>query len=175
MENTPSVWKSCLKFGLIMGLISVVLSVLFYMLDLLFAPWIVIPNLILSLVVLYLLQRSYRDTYENGYITYGKAFGAGVVIFIYAAIITAIFTYLLYAVIDPGLVEKSLAATSAKLEAKGIPQSAIDAGLEMQEKMLKPWIISLSGIFFSMLSGVIMSLITSIFVAKKGNPLIDNE
>ena len=175
METTTSIWKSCFKYGIILGLVSVVMSVLFYVMDLMFASWIMIPSIIVTLIVLFLLQRSYRDTYENGFITYGRALGSGVVMLLYSAIIGAIFAYLLYAVIDPGLVDKSLAAAQAKLEAKGMPEAAIEAGLKVQQKMLQPWVISRTTIFGTMFSGTIMALVTSIFVAKKGNPLIDNE
>jgi hypothetical protein len=175
MESTTSIWKSCLKYGLIMGLISIVMSVLIYMLDLTFATWIIIPNIIVSIVVLFLLQRSYRDAYENGYISYGKSLGAGMIILVYAAIIVAVYTYLLYKVIDPGLIDKTIAASTAKLEAKGMPESAIDAATKMQAKMLKPAIISLTQVFSTLFMGFLMSLVTSIFISKKGNPLTENE
>ncbi len=175
METTTSIWKSCFKYGIILGLVSVVLSVLFYVMDLMFASWVFLPIIIVTLVALFLLQRSYRDTYENGYITYGRALGSGVVMLLYSAIVGAIFAYLLYAVIDPGLVDKSLAAAQAKLEAKGMPEAAIEAATKVQQKMLQPWVISLTTIINTMFMGTIMALITSIFVTKKGNPLIDNE
>ena len=56
----------------------------------------------------------------HGQITYGQSVGAGVVIFVYASIIMAIFTYLLWAVIDPGLVKKSLAMSEEAMVKKGI-------------------------------------------------------
>jgi len=175
MESTPSIWKTCLKYGLILGLVSIVFSVLIYMFDLTFATWTIIPSLLLSFVVLFLLQRSYRDTYNNGFITYGKSLGVGVVIFIYASVIIAIYTYLLYTVIDPGMIDKQMAMAADKMVAKGIPEASMDAALKMQEKMLKPWIISLMGIFTTIFYGFILSLISSIFVAKQGNPLLENE
>jgi hypothetical protein len=175
MESTPSIWKSCLKYGIIMGLVSVVLSVLIYMLDLTFATWIIIPVIIVTIITLFLLQRSYRDTYENGYISYGKSLGAGMIIFLYSAIIVAVYTYLLYKVIDPGLIDKTIAASTAKLEAKGLPEASIDAGMKMQAKMLKPGIISITQVFNTLLTGLLMSLVSSIFIAKKGNPLTENE
>jgi hypothetical protein len=175
MESTPSIWKTCLKYGLILGLVSIVFSVLIYMFDLTFATWTIIPSLLLSFIVLFLLQRSYRDTYNNGFITYGKSLGVGVVIFIYASVIIAIYTYLLYTVIDPGMVDKQMAMAADKMVAKGIPEASMDAALKMQEKMLQPWIISLMGIFTTIFYGFILSLISSIFVAKQGNPLLENE
>lgn len=173
MEQKKSIWKETLNYGIILGLVSVGFSVLTYMFDLTFKSWIMVPSLLISLLVLYLLLRSYRDHYNNGYISYGKSVGAGVVINLYAAIITAIYVYVLYAFIDPGLVEKSLAFAQEKMIARGVPEAGLDAASAMQAKMMKPWIQALSSIFYGVFFGLLISLIISLFVMKKGNPLLD--
>ncbi len=173
MEKKRSIWKETLNYGIIYGLITVVFSVLTYMFDLTFKTWIIWPSLLLGVVVLFFLLRSYRDHYNNGYISYGKSVGAGVIISIYAAIISAIYIYVLYTFIDPGLMDKSMAVAEAKMLEKGLPEAAIERAMEMQSKMMKPWFTSLMGIFNSVIYGLILSLIVSLFVMKKGNPLLD--
>ncbi len=173
MEKKRSIWKETLNYGIIYGLITVVFSVLTYMFDLTFKTWIIWPSMLLGLVVLFFLLRSYRDHYNSGYITYGKSVGAGVIISIYAAIISALYVYVLYTFIDPGLMEKSLAFAEAKMLEKGLPESAIEQGMEMQSKLMKPWFTALGTVFNSIISGLILSLIVSLFVMKKGNPLLD--
>lgn len=173
MEQKRSIWKETLNYGIILGLIGVGFSVLTYMFDLTFKTWIIWPSMLLSLVVLFLLLRSYRDHYNNGYISYGKSVGAGVIISVYAAIITAIYIYVLYAFIDPGLMDKSLAMAEAKMIEKGLPEAAVEKALEMQAKMMKPWFTGLMGLINSVFYGLILSLIVSLFVMKKGNPLLD--
>ena len=173
MEQKKSMWKETLNYGIILGLVTVVFSVLTYMFDLTFKTWILWPSLLLSVVVLYLLLRSYRDHYNNGYITYGKSLGAGVIINIYAAIISAVYIYLLYTVIDPELMSKSMAVAEAKMVEKGLPEEAIEKAIEMQAKMLKPWFTTLSSTLSSIFYGFILSLIVSIFIKKEGNPLLD--
>lgn len=173
MEKKRSIWKETLNYGIIYGLITVVFSVMTYMFDLTFKTWIIWPSMLLGIVVLFFLLRSYRDHYNYGYITYGKAVGAGVIISLYAAIITAIYIYVLYAFIDPGLIDKSMAVAEAKMVDKGVPEAAIEKAMEMQSKMMKPWFTALMGIFNSVLYGLILSLIVSLFVMKKGNPLLD--
>jgi ABC-type Fe3+ transport system permease subunit len=145
------------------------------MLDLTFKTWIMWPSLLISILVLFLLLRSYRDHYNNGYITYGKSVGAGVVINVYASLITALYIYVLYAFIDPGLVDQQMAMAEEKMIAKGIPESAIDAGLAVQAKLMKPWITSLMMSIYGVFFGLIMSLLVSLFIVKKGNPLLDEE
>lgn len=173
MEEKRSVWKDTLNYGIILGLISVGLSVLTYMFDLTFKTWITWPSLLISILVLYFLLRSYRDHYNYGYITYGKSVGAGVVISIYAAVITAIYVYVLYSFIDPGLVDKSMAIAEQRMIDRGIPDSAIDQAMQMQAKIMKPWFTSLMSTLSSVFYGLILSLIVSLFIMKKGNPLLD--
>lgn len=175
MEEKRSVWKETLNYGIILGLISVALSVLTYMFDLTFKTWIIWPSLLISVLVLYFLLRSYRDHYNNGYITYGKSVGAGVVINIYAAIITAIYVYVLYSFIDPGLIDKSLAVAEERMIERGMPDSAIDQAMQIQAKMMKPWFTTMMSTLSSVFYGLILSLIVSLFIMKKGNPLLEEE
>jgi len=173
MEQKANVWKSNLTNGLILGLIGIVYTLVIYFLDLTVNKVQGYVFLIILLVALYFLVKSYRDNYLHGYMTYGQAVGAGVVIFLYYAIIIAIFTYILYAIIDPGLIDKQLAAAEEMMAKRGLPQEAMDAGLKVQKKMMKPEIMAPISIFGNMLYGVIMSLIVAIFAKKEGNPLID--
>jgi hypothetical protein len=173
MEQKRSIWKETLNYGIIYGLITVGLSLLAYMFDLTHKTWILWPSLLIGVLILFFLLRSYRDHYNNGYISYGKSVGAGVVISVYAALISAVYIYVLYAFIDPGLVEKSLVVAEEKMIAKGVPEAALDQALAMQAKMMKPWFTAMMGTISSVFYGLILSLIVSLFIMKKGNPLLD--
>ena len=173
MEEKVSVWKANLTNGLILGLIGIVYSLVVYFFDLTLNQVQGYLFLVVLLVALYFLVKSYRDHYLHGQMTYGQAVGAGIVIFFYYSIITAIFTYILFAFIDPGLIDKQLAMTEEMLQKRGLPQEAMDAALKVQEKMIKPGIIAPLSILSNMLYGLIMSLIIGIFVKNEGNPLID--
>ncbi|MFZ0281055.1 MAG: DUF4199 domain-containing protein [Bacteroidales bacterium] len=173
MEEKVSVWKATLTSGLILGLVGIVYTLVMYFLDLTFNKtqgFLLLPVLI---VTLYFLVKSYRDNYLHGYSTFGQAVGAGVVIFLYFSIISAIFFYILYAVIDPELPSKQLAFTEELMSKRGMPQEALDAAMKMQEKFMKPGIMAPFSILGNMFTGTIMSLLVAIFVRKEGNPLID--
>ena len=174
MEQKVSVWKANLNSGLILGLVGIVYSLLMYFLDLSFNKVQGYIFLLVQIALLFYLVKSYRDNYLNGYITYGQALGAGVIICLYSALLMAVFTYILYAFIDPGLAEKQLAFTEEIMLNRGTPQVQIDAGMAVQKKIMVPPVIAVMGIFGSMLTGTIMSLLIGIFVRKEGNPLIDS-
>jgi Protein of unknown function (DUF4199) len=174
MEEKVNPWKSNLTNGLIMGLVGIVYSLLIYFLGLSFNKVQGPVFIVVQIALLFFLLKSYRDNYMHGQITFGQAVGAGVIICLYYAIIMALFTYILYTVIDPGLTAKQLAFAEETMVKKGIPQSAIDAGMAIQAKIMKPAIYAPLTIFGSMLWGVIISLVVSIFVKKEGNPLVDS-
>jgi hypothetical protein len=161
MEEKVNPWKTNLTNGLILGLVGIVYSLLMYFLDLSFNKSQGYIFMLVQLAVMYFLLKSYRDNFMHGQITFGQSFGAGVIICLYYAIIMAVFSYILYAVIDPGLVKKSLAVAEEAMVKKGAPQTAIDAGM------------AFTSTFFLVIWGVVISLLVSIFVKKEANPLID--
>jgi Protein of unknown function (DUF4199) len=173
MEQKVNAWKTNLTNGLILGLIGIVYSLIVYFLDLYFNKAQGYIFLLIQVALLFFLMKSYRDNFMHGQITYGQSVGAGVIICLYYAVIMAIFSYILYALIDPGLVVKQLAIAEESMVKKGLPQAAIDTGMAFSAKIMKPAIISISSIFLNMIWGTILSLIVSIFIKKEGNPLID--
>jgi hypothetical protein len=174
MEQKVNVWKTNLTNGLILGMVGVVYSLLMYFLDLSLNKtqgWIF---MLIQIALLYFLLKSYRDNFMHGQITYGQSVGAGVIICLYYSIIAAIFSYLLYTVIDPGLITKQLAIAEEAMVKKGAPQAAIDAGMAFTAKIMKPAIMAVSSIFINVIWGTLLSLLISIFIKKEGNPLIDS-
>jgi hypothetical protein len=173
MDEKVSVWKANFNNGIILGLIGIVFTLVMYFLDLTFSK---VPGYIFILAqifILFYMIKSYRNTYLHGYITYGQSLGAGVIIFLYYSIITAIFTYILYKFIDTGLTAKMIAFAEETMAKRGLTQEQIDAGLSIQKKIMVPGIMAPLGILGSMLWGTIISLIVSIFTRKEGNPLVD--
>lgn len=173
MEQQTSVWKANLTNGLILSLLGIVYSLIIWILDLTFNRVQGYIFMVILIVALFLLVKSYRDNHMYGRLTFGQAFGAGVIIFLYFSIITALFTWLMYTVIDPELSAKQLAFTEELMARRNMPQQTMDAAMEVQKKLMKPGIISLMGLFGNMFTGVIMSLLVAIFARKEGNPLID--
>jgi hypothetical protein len=173
MEEKVSVWKANLTNGVILGLIGVVYSLVMYFLDLTFNKLQGYIFLVILIFIIFYMLKSYRDSFLHGNMTYGQSLGAGVIIFLYSSIIGAIFTYILYKFIDPGLLVKQLAMAEEILVKRGTPAEAMDAALAMQKKIMIPEIMAPSSILGNMFFGTIISLLVSIFTRKEGNPLID--
>jgi len=173
MDTNVNVWKANLVNGLILGLIGIVYSLVMYFLDLTFEQWQGWIWAALQIVILFFLVKTYRDNYRHGVITFGQALGAGVVICLYNAVISAIFIYLLYTVIDTNLMDKQLAYTEGLLLERGLPEEAVEMSMKIQKKIMVPEVMAPISILGSMFYGLIMSLIVAAFVRKEGNPLVD--
>jgi hypothetical protein len=173
MEEKVNVWKANLTNGLILALAGIAFSLILYFLDLSLNKNVGYLNIPIQIVLLFFLLKSYRDNFMHGQITYGQSVGAGVVIYFYFSIIMAVYTYILFAVIDPGLVSKQLAMAEEAMQKKGAGQAAVDAGMAFTSKLMKPAIMAPLSIFGNMFGGVIFSLLVSMFIKKEGNPLID--
>lgn len=139
MENenaTPSFMNHAGKHALILGGISVVLTLAAYAID-----YTLLASMSFGLISLavYLGYGIYSGiNYRNeigGYLSFGKAFQHGFVVFAVSALISTIFNILLYTVIDPELPEKitEVAVENAQKMMEGFGMS----GDQLDEAMQK--------------------------------------
>jgi len=128
-----------------------------------------------AIILLFYFVRAYRNNYLNGFITYGQAVGAGVIIYLYYSVISAIFIYILYTMIDPGLTNKMLEFVEEQMVKSGkVPEGTIDTVMAFQKKILRPEFMAPMSLITNMIYGTVISLIIAIFVRKEGNPLISS-
>ena len=171
MEKKISVWQATLNSGLILGLALVIYTLLLYFLDQTFNKSLGYVSILIIIIGLVLGIKSFRNDARGGIMSYGEGVGAGTVIGLYAGIIGAIFTFLLYEVIDPDLMGKLLTFTEENLVESGkVPEEMIEQTMEIQKKFMAPWIMSVGSIINSVFFGVVVSLIASIFLKKEGTP-----
>ncbi len=170
MENTKvSVWKANLNWGLILGLALVIYSALLYFTDNMFNRSLGYVSYLLIVIGIFFGVKAYRDNFLGGYISYGQTIGAGIIISLYASIIGAVFTILLYKFIDPDLSQKLYAFSEQQMLDKGTPEDQVEMAMKMTEKFLNPYFMAGFAILGSVIVGLIISLIEGIFL-KKENP-----
>ena len=165
-EKSVSIWKSTMLSGLYLAIVSILISVVFYVTGNPFskvAQYISYPVLLLGIIW---GQISYKKEL-GGFATYGQVFAAGLLTMLFASIISSIYTYILYTAIDPSLQEQLRLFTEEQMMAKGnIPEEQMEMALEMTAKFQTPTMMVVWGIVIGALIGTIVSLITSIFIKK---------
>lgn len=167
-KKNPSILVNALTWGVIIGLVSIVYSVILYMFDQTFNRALGYAGIIIMIVGLVLAMKSYRNNVLDGVLPFGKAFGFGVLIVVISALLGSIYTYLLYTVIDPGLQEKMLEFAADKmLESGRVPEAQLDQALEFSKKFMSPGYLTVSGFIISCLGGTVLSLIMAAIFKKE--------
>ncbi len=168
MENkNTSVFMNALTWGIIIGLVSIVYSVILYMVDQVFNQTLGYFGILILIAGLVIAVKSYRDNVLEGEISFGKAFGFGILVALVSAVLGAIYNYLLYTVIDPDLQQKMLEMVAEKMLDKGVPEGQIDQALEVSKRFMGPVITSIVAVFSGTLFGTIISLVVAAIFKKE--------
>lgn len=165
-NQKPSFFQATLTWGLITGIASIAYTLILYMVGLMQNKPLQYAGLIITVLCLYFGIKSIREQNYNGFISYSRSLGTGVLISLFSTIVSIIFLIILYTVIDPNLIDKTLEESTNQMAAKGMNQDQIEQGLKMAHKFFMPFLV-IGGLFFGVLAGFIISLILSIFMKKE--------
>lgn len=160
---------SAIKAGLILAVVSILFSVILYFTGNATNNSMAMFSIPLIFFVVYYFQKKFRDEKQNGYITYGKAFGFGVLMCVVSSAISGIYTYILYSA-DPSLKEDILEQSYNDMIAQGMPAGQIEQAIEITETFLTPGMMVFWALVAGLIMGAVISLITSAIV-KRNHPL----
>ncbi len=173
MENNSSPLKShIIQYGLLLGGISVVFSLMLYFLDMHYTQesavnWI---NWFITIAVIVLAIISYRKSNE-GFLSLSEALKLGLGISVIGALIAIAYTYVLVNFLDPDTIEKTLEISQNKMldEYPEMTQEQIEQAKEMQRKFSSTGVISTMIMVFSLVFGFVFSLISGL-ILKRNRP-----
>ncbi|HSV87737.1 MAG TPA: DUF4199 domain-containing protein [Bacteroidales bacterium] len=169
ISSNPGMAKTALVYGLIIGVFLIMASMGFYLAGAITSPIASYLSLLAVLVGIILATLSWRKEGMGGYISYGKAVGFGSLTILFASILAGIFTYVFYKIIDPGAINLILHASEEALlrRSPDMPDEQFEAAMNMTRRFMTPLALSITTFFNTAFSGVIFSLITSIFLKRK--------
>lgn len=166
--NKSQFWNKAMFWGFIIALVSMIQITIHYSTDNFFSPskgYIDMAIYAIGIVACGILYKSTLE--ENTPFPYSRALGLGVATAFFASLILALFNFILYKFIDSNLITETLIMAEEQLLKSGLSDDMIEQQIELQSKFVTPAIISVSAVFSSVITGLVISLITSIFVLKK--------
>ncbi len=166
MEQKSTFWKSAMTYGLYLGIALILYNVVLYMTGQNLNTSLGLISYAIMAAGVYYSQIHYRNTELSGTITYSQALGFGIVVMLFAGIIQSLYSVILIKYIDPSIMDQIRMMQEEELLKRGMSAEQIEAVGQMMTKMQSPIIIAISGLFSFGLIGLIISLITSIFVKK---------
>ncbi|HDJ33364.1 MAG TPA: DUF4199 domain-containing protein [Bacteroidetes bacterium] len=177
-KHESSILTQSLIYGLYFGLVMVALNLVMWMFNIMPTKFSVniilfIVNLVIYFGLLFWFTKMYRNESLGGYISYGKAFLFALLVAFFGSVVSAVYTYIFNAFIDPGYMERIMQVTMESTEnfmrERGLSQDQIDmamARFENQE-IPGPGKAALQSILGGVVYGLIVSLITSAFAKKQ--------
>lgn len=168
--------------GLILGGVSVAISLLFYVIsqDLFFNWWL---QILLSLAItIFFTTRAGLMTRRdlNGFITFSQAIKPTFTAIAIGMLITSLFNYVLYNFIDPDLAvalrDKTLEVTENMMRSFGAPEDQLDNAMaEIEKQNFMPTIgKTLQQYLFALIIGFVIAAIISLII-KRNPPVTVNE
>ena len=172
--RTETLYTNAIKHGLIVGAITIVLTVIAYSTSLSFMGSFKFVGTVFFVYIGYVIYAGI--TYRNSigrYISYGKAFVHGFIVLATGSLLNFIFGIVLYDVIDPELAGKLAEAiivnTEDTMRSFGTPEETIDKTLEEMRRTM-PENFSMLGRIKNYFTGLIwyavFVAITSLIVRK---------
>lgn len=162
--SSPTAMSIGLKFGAILGLASIVQTLIGFAIgsNPLSNNWVnTVIAIAVSVAVIVFAHKAFKDG-GDGYMGYGQGLGIAMVTSLVSLVITGLFTYIYINFIDTNAFEEIWEKAAADMEAKGQSQEAIDMGMSWGRKLF--WVFyALGGAF----GGLIVGLIVTIFTQKK--------
>jgi hypothetical protein len=168
-SNTkPSLMQTTLTWGLITGFAGIIFSLILYFADMSLNKTAGYFSIIITFIGIYLGTKACRDQVLGGYISYSRALGIGTLITLFSTILAIIYVIILYKVIDPGLINKTMEMSQEQMIERGQNIEQMEKGLEIARKFFVLF-ASIGVFFFSMFAGFVVSLITSAILKKDGD------
>jgi hypothetical protein len=168
-------WNKAMEWGLYIGLAIIVLTTVYYISDSYMAKsrgWI---EYLVYAAGIVMCALAYKKTLtENDTFAYGRALGLGVATMLFASIIMALFTFIFFTYVAPELLDEMILTAEEALLQAGLPDSMIEQQMNIQRLIMRPLPLSIMTIFGTVFTGLIISLITSIFMRIKPASGFDN-
>jgi hypothetical protein len=170
MENLPIPPKKVsLNYGIILGIILILISVIIYALDKHYdQDWVTrSPGIIAMFVIIFLGIKKYRE-FNNGFLKMGQALKTGIGIALIGAIISLIYTFIFLNYIEPDYMDKMMEIQEQTLIERfpDFTDEQIETQLAMVEKFSSPAVTTAFVLIVSLFFGFIISLISGAILKK---------
>ena len=170
MENKPSLFQHTMTWGAITGIILIVFSLVLYLVHQSANQALGYLSYVLLIAGIIIGSIAYRDKVLGGFISYKDAFVTGLLITIFAGILSSFFSFILIRYIDPSVVEQSIAKAEEKMISRGMSEDDVERAMEKTKEFIGSPLMVLVGLLSFAFIGTIISLITAAIVKKEKGP-----
>ena len=164
-----------LKYGVISGLVYIIISLITYLLG-----WAETRNaatgvltwalgFFITFYLVYLAAKNYRDEENNGALSVGEGIKIALIMAIVAGVLASIYSIINMKYIDPDVVDRMMDASREDWERQGMDQSTQDQAEKFLKMFFNPALIVPFTIIFYAIGGLIKGAIVGSILKKEEN------
>lgn len=170
MNEQVSTARVALKWGVILGIASIIFSLILFLTDNVGNNKLGWVSLVISVAGLVLAMRDYR-TLNGGYMRYGEGLSVGTLTSAVSGLLSSLFSVFYTTVIDTGAMTRMVERTREQLEDSGASDDQIDQQMTIVEMFQSPGLSFAFGIIGAVIFGLLLSLvIAAIMRRNRANP-----
>lgn len=119
------------------------------------------------------LMRKFRDEQNNGYLGYGQGVGFGALLGLFTAIVFAFYSYIFF-MVSPSNIENLIGLIEEEMLSQGsLTDDQVEAMMQLYQRVLSPFTLALSSIFYYTFLGTLFSLGVAYFIRKQKDSPFD--
>lgn len=167
----PSTARIALKWGIIVGVVIIILSTITSMTDLWkqsWASWIGYAFLLGGIIM---ALGEFKKA-NAGFLGFGEGLGLGTLLSAVVGVLGAIFSYIYINFIDTTMLSRIMEFQREKMGEQGLSDEQIDQAMEMTAKFMSPGMMFIFAIIGYIFVGFILTLITTA-IMKKSKPEVE--
>lgn len=179
MEQKSINWSGVLTYGVYLGIISILISVVMWVTNIMesLGIWgnmlIGVANLVIVVILLTIFTVSYRNKYFGGLISYKNAFLFGILAVLVSVLLGVVYNIIFHKFIDPGYLERTMLMMQDKtmqmLQSRGLSEEQIEQSMRRFEEQGIPTVAKTirQSLIGGIIGGALMSLISAAIGKKK--------
>jgi len=163
--------KISLHYGIILGIISVLISVVVYALGMQYdQDWKMGSIGIIAMIALIFLGIKKFKEFNDGYLTLGQALKTGIGIALIGGIISVIYTYVFMTIIEPDFMANTMVKAQEQMmeQNPNLTDEQVEQATAMMSKFSSPAITSAFALMGSLFFGFIIALVSGLI--QKNTP-----
>ncbi len=169
-EKKPSAGTSAIYYGLLLAVALIIVHLILYIADFHQSTGGFVVSMLVLAAGIVIASLEYRNKKLGGYISYGKAVKIGFLTVLFASFIVAAYTFVYHNTINPGEMQQAKIKATQKIYDMNMDDAQETEALKWADYMNTPVVYAVGAIFMYALIGIVMALITSIFI-KNEEPL----
>ena len=167
-ENQPKTGKFALNYGLLLGLVSIVFSVMLFTMDMHYEQNIAIQmvSIVLAAAAIFIAINAFKKD-NQGFLQLSDALKIGTGVALIAGILGLIYFFVQSNIIEPGYWDKvyEIGKQTALENNPKLTEEQIDQGIEMQKKF--KWLFYPIGLIINIILGLVLGLIIGLILKKQ--------